>query len=540
MMRREPRYAPLGPYYVKAGKAGPMPQGSQKCEKHYGPGKPKPCLSGRPDTWPSWPRLLPTLLPTDGAMCSASVKPSVSSGQRIPGCMPACVVLPRASARAQEDAEWLRFAKEWLHRLQGSLSVAPLFCELGELAQESFLRVLQGKAPATLRRHLVGWKLWSSFALEQGWSHHDPTAHELIVFFMALAESKRESPAAMAAQKFVAAILGWASWLRTLENPVVLAWCGNKRRQRARKEALPLPLYVVAAFEQAVLQAHPIGAEHAKDVRLLTAFLLMLWGALRYSDLQRVLVGELCCEDGVVRGACWRTKSSASGMPFGVLTLGIIGNWTYRAQELINFMKECDFLIAGPQGFRASFSYVLGHLRRLLIQIAGVPANMAAAYALHSLKTTPLSWALQLEVASDARRAWGHHRAKESGAAMVAKYSRDDVLPALRAQFHVIKAVRAGWTPWAPQARGGLQPLQELPLPQVQRDELVAPPWLATFRGADDSDETASESDSGASSCSSTDLDATSESEEIGGAAHQRLHGAYVVNQITLFATTQR
>ena len=82
----------------------------------------------------------------------------------------------------------------------------------------------------------------------------------------------------MAAQKFVAAILGWASWLRTLENPVVLAWCGNKRRQRARKEALPLPLYVVAAFEQAVLQAHPIGAEHAKDVRLLTAFLLNALG----------------------------------------------------------------------------------------------------------------------------------------------------------------------------------------------------------------------------------------------------------------------
>ena len=80
---------------------------------------------------------------------------------------------------------------------------------------------------------------------------------------------------------------------------------------------------------------------------------------------------------------------------------------------------------------------------------------MVAAYAVHSLTTTPLSWALQLEVVSDARRAWGHHRAKEPGAAMVAKYSRNDVLPAFRAQFHVIKAVRADWTPWAPQAPGG-------------------------------------------------------------------------------------
>ena len=96
----------------------------------------------------------------------------------------------------------------------------------------------------------------------------------------------------------------------------------------------------------------PIGAEHAQDVRLLTAFLLMLWGALRYSDLQRVLVSDLCCEDGVARAACWRIKRSASGMTFGDLTLGIIDNWTHRSQELINFMKECDFLIAGPQRFR--------------------------------------------------------------------------------------------------------------------------------------------------------------------------------------------
>ena len=107
-----------------------------------------------------WPGLLLALPPTDGALSSAVAEPHVNSGQRT-----ACVVLPRVSARAQEDAEWWhRFAEEWLHRLQGSLSVAPLFCDLGELAQESFLPVLQGKAPATLRRHLLGWNLWSTVA----------------------------------------------------------------------------------------------------------------------------------------------------------------------------------------------------------------------------------------------------------------------------------------------------------------------------------------------------------------------------------------
>ncbi|CAE7254597.1 FAM135A [Symbiodinium microadriaticum] len=356
MMRRE--HAPLGPYYVRAGKAGPVPQGSA-CEKSYGPGKPKPDLGTRPDTWSSWPRLLPALLPAEGALPSTVVRPDVTGGLRTPGCMPAGTVMPRASARAQEDAQWHRFAQEWLHRLQSSLSVAPLLCDLGlgELAQESLLRVLQCKAPATLRRHLIGWKLWSAFASEQSWNQYNPSAHALIVFFMALAESKRESPAALASQKFVAAILGWASWLRTLENPVVLAWCGNKRRQKARKEALPLPLYVVAAFEQAVLQEPPTGSEHAKDVRLLTAFLLMLWGALRYSDPQRVLVSDLCCENGLAQEGA----GPGEGMRF---LLDCVEEERENEREIV---KKQVLDMAGQEGRRSSHEHSLAtslpHLR---------------------------------------------------------------------------------------------------------------------------------------------------------------------------------
>ena len=109
-------------------------------------------------------------------------------------------------------------------------------------------------------------------------------------------------------------------------------------------------------------------------------------------------------------------------------------------------------------GDRASYTYALGHFRRLLVQRGGVPAEYVQMYTLHSLKVTPLSWALQLNIDKESRRLWGHHRCRESGAAMASKYSRDDVLPALRARvasytqwLGSIDTASAGWA----EATGG-------------------------------------------------------------------------------------
>ena len=87
----------------------------------------------------------------------------------------------------------------------------------------------------------------------------------------------------------------------------------------------------------------------------------------------------------------------------------------------------------------------LSSLRRLLVQKAQVPVDSAWNYSLHSLKATGLSWALQLDVDSVGRRFWGHHRCREPGEVMVARYSRDDVLPVLRAQLQVLRAIRRAY-----------------------------------------------------------------------------------------------
>ena len=109
-------------------------------------------------------------------------------------------------------------------------------------------------------------------------------------------------------------------------------------------------------------------------------------------------------------------------------------------------LAHCDFLICAARGYRASYAHTLTQLRRFLVQRAGVPQEDVFQFALHSLKVTGLSWALQLNVDQLARKAWGHHRSREAGDKMAAKYGRDDdVLPGLRAQLRVLQAVRSGW-----------------------------------------------------------------------------------------------
>ena len=43
--------------------------------------------------------------------------------------------------------------------------------------------------------------------------------------------------------------MGWGAWLTTLGHSVVVAWCEPQASLSPRKEALPLPLSVVSAFE---------------------------------------------------------------------------------------------------------------------------------------------------------------------------------------------------------------------------------------------------------------------------------------------------
>ena len=99
-----------------------------------------------------------------------------------------------------------------------------------------------------------------------------------------------------------------------------------------------------------------------------------------------------------------------------------------------------DFLILGPPCARASYTHTLGQLGRVLLY-GGVPPKLASGYTLHSLNATLLSGAVQLDISETSRRILGHHRGRGSGERMADKYSRDDVVLALRAQLRIVSAL---------------------------------------------------------------------------------------------------
>ena len=117
--------------------------------------------------------------------------------------------------------------------------------------QQRFLRqVLKTKAASTLRRHVPGWRLCMEFGLGQTWRPLEPDLASVVSFLRTNAEAGHSCAAPVASMKFVASLLGWKQLITILDNTVVAAWCAPLPSRQVRKEALPLPLFVVAAFEK--------------------------------------------------------------------------------------------------------------------------------------------------------------------------------------------------------------------------------------------------------------------------------------------------
>ena len=80
------------------------------------------------------------------------------------------------------------------------------------------------------------------------------------------------------------------------------------------------------------------------------------------------------------------------------------------------------------------------------------------SYTVHGLKSTLLSWSVQLQLLEDQRRLQGHHKASQ---ASVRLYSRDDVRGSLELQKAIIHAVQQGFKPVTPLSGGGQAPIEE-------------------------------------------------------------------------------
>lgn len=342
--------------------------------------------------------------------------------------------------------------------------------------QESIVETFARLQPKSMSRHKAGWILWREHCSSLSMSPGCPKLATMVDFVWALKAGikhdrgsgrKKNAKGVVSAIRFVAREAAATVLLDIAGDSVVAAVAAGRSDGPIGppREARPLPFRFVARLELAVVQRH---AEFgAADDRLvvLCGFLIMIWSSLRWSDAQRCDIGEISCLQGAVRGRCWRTKSSACGMPFGCLACGLTGSeWGKIAAEcFVERKKRCpsqDYMLsvgAGP----ASYSQGLALLRSLLVEIGGLDAGDTANYSLHSCKKTLLAWALQVGRPFSERAAQGHHR--ESGQkGVVRTYSGDDVLPAFRLQLALCFAVaRHDFRPTAPRGRGAVPPLQQ-------------------------------------------------------------------------------
>ena len=123
----------------------------------------------------------------------------------------------------------------------------------------------------------------------------------------------------MSGMVFIAAKAECKSLAEALEAPLSGAFRQNPETTAAGKEALPLQMAVVAAFERRACWAEAPRWE----IIVLDSYLIMIWGGLRWSCLQRTSPSSLVLDNHALRGVTWRSKAPRLSQPFGLWTFGL-------------------------------------------------------------------------------------------------------------------------------------------------------------------------------------------------------------------------
>ena len=256
-----------------------------------------------------------------------------------------------------------------------------------------------------------------------------------------------------------------------------------------RSEASPIPLAVLAAWENRILSSD----SHPAEILTLGCFLIATMASLRFRDLLRTKPQSLSLQGFILRGISWRTKTSVSGQPWGVCCLGFSTrpskeHWINKFLQVIASGLEIsqahwgsnwepDFLLpswtdtvpfSSPCTYHHGLALIRYYAQCLWLREPILSPDQARDLSTHSMKSTLLAAAGQLNLNVEHRAKQGHH--KQS----VQLYSRDDVWPSLFLQRDILTEVSTGWRPLTSQARGAKQPLPEpdFDSPPITEDDI--------------------------------------------------------------------
>ena len=358
----------------------------------------------------------------------------------------------------------------------------------GSKFMQDHLKLLLAWQPDTLRKHLSGWKRWSAYCRSCSWNAGNPGLGQFCDYLHIVLEGideDRDVPAfgtvagIISAVRFVADKLD-VPCLNDVVRCAAVDGFINAKPATIKREAPPLAAAMVAAMEQAVTQ----GVLQPFQTLVVGYFLLLVWASLRFGDGQRTRPASLVLECMLLRGECWRTKSSKRGQPFGAFSCGLTSRppqwgWTHvwfsTLQSWIQKLEPCardkiDFLLPVSLDSPSPMSLESGMKHLISIMSSVAPSFDWSQYTTHSSKTTLLAWSKQLDLPAHWRAAQGHHRLPDAHSGCVAEYGREDVEDALCCQQALLLKLDQGWIPRRAQMRGAGAPLQEpaFALPQTR------------------------------------------------------------------------
>ena len=343
-------------------------------------------------------------------------------------------------------------------------------------------RLVAPFAVSTLQRYLRASHVFVDFLAMTASQSGKPCLSNIKIsmmadYMLACSASKKEdrevhmmSPvSSIKALRWIAKTLQWQALSEALSSPVISAY-GKQSREYDRKESTPIPMALLACWERTICSAEvPLTTK-----LFLGAVLLCTHASLRFGDAQRIEWSTLQLSAQGLHGTAYATKTTKCGQPFACTWHGITGRCvpsSWLLQWLSCLVEvgtsadlEPDFLFfhadldshKHPRVFPCSYAHALLCLR-FLAQKDGLTESEAFALTLHSMKSTMLAAAAQLQFNEQARLAQGHHRDS------LRLYSRNDTLEALRLQHELSTQLARGWRPQRSMARGGAAPVPEPP-----------------------------------------------------------------------------
>ena len=470
-------------------------------------------------------------VPDSRPLLESHSAPVLDKGLRLPAKRSTETPTQQVLRARHSSASPLLLAK-WMQLLAGVQSVSNLWISISTSPNRDLhaARILDGIAPSTALKYISSCVTFLKTLHSLRVSFDDLTDTVLADVLITMSLAKSSSCAGGSCASTIKAL----KWLfRVADIPALSAVQSalihsflTSRIPKDRREAPPLPLWVLAQWERRVLMS----SCPTHEVIILGAFLIMAWASLRFSDAQRMDIDKVVLSDTNLRGVVWRSKTSAVGVPFGILSAGFLShgahNWVWK------FLSTLDTFYHNNQVQVQAIDFLLPDCTLDQICLPIEPMTYATAllhcpwrsgpsplhgldlnFSIHSLKATFLSWGPQLHehTTPEQRLLQGHHASQSSSLAV---YSRDSVWGALAFQTQVLLRVQSGWRPQIAQHRGSQQPLKEPPV-LLERFSKPLPVYefrwfsLTTSPALDTPDETPIAEGSCESSSSSSDSDSS-------------------------------